>query len=544
LKLNADGSVDWQNTYGGDGYCIQEVSTGGYIVTGSCSLSDGGYGPKLWVLKLNADGSIDWEKTYNGPGEYDCGHWIQEVSTGGFIVTGVTDGIYESPCQTAGGSGDLWVLKLGPDGTLGWERSYGLQGWGYSDYGAFVQQVSTGGYIVAGSSASFGANAGSGEVWVLKIDESSGSELLCPLGTRRLPWVNVYDVLSRTAEPSSETAENTDITPSDTTIPASDTLAQTLTGCGPAFIAVMELRDDQQVLRVYDYPPREGRIENMDDKKRPFLADARRFGNVNKDNRRIDLAGVDIDGDGIDEIAVISQRLNGRQALQVYNPPIVWRDKISPAIASDSTFGNANKTSKRTHLAGVDIDGDGIDEIAVIEESLMGRQKLKIFHVPTTPGGETGSWIASDETFGNVNKNSRKIDLAGVDIDGDGIDEIAVIQQALDGRQALKIFRAPTTTGGETGPCLVSYNRFGNVHKTNEKIALTNIDIEDDGIDEIAVINKTLKGMLRFEVFEAPTSLNQNMDSALLTVGKFGRDRQPTNNWIQLNYVAITSLDS
>jgi hypothetical protein len=255
------------------------------------------------------------------------------------------------------------------------------------------------------------------------------------------------------------------------------------------------------------------------------------FGDYENDNR-CDLAGVDIDGDGVSEIAVIKRKLNGRQMLKVFRAPTRRKDQLGPVIVSDSTFGNANKTSKKTHLAGVDVDGDGIDEIAVIEESLNGRQKLKIFQAPTAPGGQTGPPIASDLTFGNVNKNTRKIDLAGVDMDGDGIDEIAVIQQALNGKQALRIFSPPTTTDGETGPCIASYNRFGNASEDTNKIALTNVDTDGDGIDEVAVITKKPYKPLWLMVYKTPTTVGEALEPPIIK-----------HKFSTMDFIAITSLD-
>jgi hypothetical protein len=61
LKLNADGTVAWQKTYGGsDGdtaRCIQQTSDGGYVVAGTTESFGAGY-EDFWVLRLNATGEI------------------------------------------------------------------------------------------------------------------------------------------------------------------------------------------------------------------------------------------------------------------------------------------------------------------------------------------------------------------------------------------------------------------------------------------------------------------------------------------------------
>src|SRR3989338_1568276 len=140
LKLNSDGRIAWQKTYGGTGgdhaNSIQQTSDGGYIVVGG---SNGGNKDVL-VLKLNSDRTVAWQKTYGGTGEMYA-YSIQQTSDEGYIVAG---------SFAIGFNMDLWVLKLNSDGTVVWQKTYG--GTGY-DYTNSIQQTSDGGYIVAGSFA-------------------------------------------------------------------------------------------------------------------------------------------------------------------------------------------------------------------------------------------------------------------------------------------------------------------------------------------------------------------------------------------------------
>lgn len=115
-----------------------------------------------------------------------------------------------------------------------------------------------------------------------------------------------------------------------------------------------------------------------------------------------------------DAIAVIRQKTGGEQRLLLFSPPTTTGAEIEPAIAGDVTFGNANDNSRRIAVAGVDINGDGIDEIAVIEQNLAGKQLLKIFRAPTGPDMQTEPAIASDLTFGNTTGDSNNIALAGL----------------------------------------------------------------------------------------------------------------------------------
>ena len=164
LKLNSDGSLAWQNTFGGniDDYAlsVQQTTDGGYIVAGATT-SFGAGDCDVYVLKINPDGSLAWEKTFGGNGE-DQAASIQQTTDGGYIVAGVTTSFGAGDC-------DVYVLKINPDGSLAWEKTFGGNG---EDQAASIQQTTDGGYIVAGVTTSFGA--GSCDVYVLKLN-SDGS---------------------------------------------------------------------------------------------------------------------------------------------------------------------------------------------------------------------------------------------------------------------------------------------------------------------------------------------------------------------------------
>jgi len=164
LKLNSDGSLAWQNTFGGniDDYAlsVQQTTDGGYIVAGATT-SFGAGDCDVYVLKINPDGSLAWEKTFGGNGE-DQAASIQQTTDGGYVVAGVTTSFGAGDC-------DVYVLKINPDGSLAWEKTFGGNG---EDQAASIQQTTDGGYIVAGVTTSFGASGY--DVYVLKLN-SDGS---------------------------------------------------------------------------------------------------------------------------------------------------------------------------------------------------------------------------------------------------------------------------------------------------------------------------------------------------------------------------------
>jgi len=204
LKLDSNGSVEWQKTYGGTSYdeanSIAETSDNGFIVAGG-TMSFGAGGYDYWVLKLDSNGSVEWQKTYGGSSD-DYAFSIQETSDNGFIVAGRTESF-------GAGSGDSWVLKLDPNGNVTWQKTYGGSD---SDSANSIAETSDNGFIVAGSSYSFGA--GGADSWVLKLD-SNGN----------IPDCDLIGETYVSANDSEATVEETTVTAVDTTIVAGSTSA-------------------------------------------------------------------------------------------------------------------------------------------------------------------------------------------------------------------------------------------------------------------------------------------------------------------------------
>jgi hypothetical protein len=71
----------------------------------------------------------EWAKTYGGASD-DYASSIQQTSEGGYIVAGST-------ASFGAGSRDAWVLKLDASGNVTWQKTYGGAGW---DYAESIQQ--------------------------------------------------------------------------------------------------------------------------------------------------------------------------------------------------------------------------------------------------------------------------------------------------------------------------------------------------------------------------------------------------------------------
>ncbi|MBL0339697.1 MAG: T9SS type A sorting domain-containing protein [Bacteroidetes bacterium] len=163
IKTDVYGDTTWTKTFGGAtdneyGYCVQQTSDSGYVVSGVAS-SFADIAGDVYLIKLTASGDTSWTRTYGGSG-YEWGAFVQQTSDGGYIVTGQT------PAFGAGGF-DAFLLKTDASGNVSWSKSYGGSG---LEIGSAVQQTSDDGYILSGQIDSYGA--GAGDFYLLKTDNA------------------------------------------------------------------------------------------------------------------------------------------------------------------------------------------------------------------------------------------------------------------------------------------------------------------------------------------------------------------------------------
>jgi len=162
VKLDANGNLQWTKTIGGpepeEGSSLIQTSDGGYAIAGF-TISFCAGGNDVYVVKLDAHGNLQWTKTIGGSAVEGSSSLIQ-TSDGGYAIAGLTNSF-------GAGDYDVYVVKLDAKGNLQWTKTIGGPG---GDWGHSLIQTSDGGYVIAGSTSSFGA--GGADVYVIKLDKN------------------------------------------------------------------------------------------------------------------------------------------------------------------------------------------------------------------------------------------------------------------------------------------------------------------------------------------------------------------------------------
>ena len=182
LTSIASAQTRWERTYGGqyseEARSAQQTADGGYILAGSTY----SFGPgtpdsqNVYLVKTDSLGDTLWTRVYGGIG-VDVATSVRTTSDGGCVVAGYT---------SSGGAGgkDVYLIKTDSSGDTLWTRTYGGQ---YGDYGYSVQPTADGGYAIAGFTFSFGVM---GDFYFIKTDSSGDTLWTRIYGGTSTDWSN------------------------------------------------------------------------------------------------------------------------------------------------------------------------------------------------------------------------------------------------------------------------------------------------------------------------------------------------------------------
>jgi len=142
----------------------------------------------LVALFTQSAHAMTFAKTYGGTSN-DYALSVQQASDGGYIVAGYTHSF-------GSGLDDIFLIKTDANGNVQWAKTYGGTG---NNYAYSVQQTSDGGYIVAGSTRSFGT--GSDDIFFIKTD-ANGNIGSCSIVQNASPTVTTPSPTVNTPSPS------------------------------------------------------------------------------------------------------------------------------------------------------------------------------------------------------------------------------------------------------------------------------------------------------------------------------------------------------
>jgi len=160
------------------GHSLIQTSDGGYAIAGHTkSFGVGDW--DVYVVKLDATGNLQWTKTIGGKKAegsfliHAPGDIIQ-TSDGGYVIAGST---YSFGTGSSDVYSDVYVIKLDANGNLQWTKTIGGK---YRDLGHSIIQTSDGGYAIAGYTSSYGA--GWEDVYVVKLDATGNLQWTKTIG--------------------------------------------------------------------------------------------------------------------------------------------------------------------------------------------------------------------------------------------------------------------------------------------------------------------------------------------------------------------------
>ena len=141
-----------------NGQSVQQTSDGGYIIVGT-TRSYGAGKRDIQLIKADSLGILEWNKTFGGNLD-DWGNSVQQTADDGYIIAGTTESF-------GAGKHDGWLIKTNSFGIMEWNKTFG----GSNSEGiASVQQYFGNDYILVGSTSSYGA--GGYDIWLIKTDNN------------------------------------------------------------------------------------------------------------------------------------------------------------------------------------------------------------------------------------------------------------------------------------------------------------------------------------------------------------------------------------
>ncbi|MBA7479845.1 hypothetical protein ES707_15286 [subsurface metagenome] len=163
IKTDASGNMEWEQALTENVHSsagsIEQTTDSGYII-GAEIWSENTSSLDFYLVKTDASGNIEWEKSFGGSDRED-GEAVQQTTDGGYIIVGST-------YSYGAGRIDCYLVKTDASGNMEWEKTFGGSGW---EEAFDVRQTTDGGYILAGYTGDVYC-----DVYLVKTDASGNME--------------------------------------------------------------------------------------------------------------------------------------------------------------------------------------------------------------------------------------------------------------------------------------------------------------------------------------------------------------------------------
>ena len=174
IRTDVEGTVKWSRTYSFGVYergnAVTLLDDGGFAITGGVRPAVG-RDYEAFLFLTDAEGQLRGSSTvYPATAGKGGGHDVLAVSGGGYLI--VSDTIRD------GSGADVCLIGTDPNGTEQWRRYLGGD---QDDYGYTLLPTNDGGYVVSGSTASYGL--GGWDAYLAKVDASGN---IAPNGWQKM----------------------------------------------------------------------------------------------------------------------------------------------------------------------------------------------------------------------------------------------------------------------------------------------------------------------------------------------------------------------
>ncbi len=145
-------------------HVVQQTSDGGFVLAGLKDHHITHGNTDIYLIETNQNGDLQWTKTYGGV-DYEQIYDVNQNSDGGYILAGST-------ASFGAGNRDAFLIRTDQNGDTIWTKSYGSTG---GDEPFYAHQTIDGGFIFLGNTSGVGPVSFSG-IYFLKTDAAGNKE--------------------------------------------------------------------------------------------------------------------------------------------------------------------------------------------------------------------------------------------------------------------------------------------------------------------------------------------------------------------------------